>query len=104
MNDSALALPAPTGVVPRRATREFRVLPGFGLTLGYTVVYVSLLVLIPLSAVFFRSAELGLQKFWQVVTTPRVPASRSRRCTHPMAGSANCSRRSASRSPTRVWA
>jgi sulfate transport system permease protein len=75
MNDSALALPAPTGAVPRRATREFRVLPGFGLTLGYTVVYVSLLVLIPLSAVFFRSADLGLQKFWQVVTTPRVLAS-----------------------------
>ena len=60
MNDSALALPAPTGAVRRRATREFRVLPGFGLTLGYTVAYVSLLVLIPLSAVFFRSADLVL--------------------------------------------
>ncbi|MGA2024294.1 MAG: sulfate ABC transporter permease subunit CysT [Steroidobacteraceae bacterium] len=58
-----------------RPARDFRILPGFGLTLGYTLVYVSLIVLIPLSAVFLRSAELGPEKFWQVVTTPRVLAS-----------------------------
>jgi sulfate transport system permease protein len=75
MNDATLALPAPIVIAPRRAKREFRVLPGFGMTLGYTVVYVCLLVLIPLSAAFIRSAELGPQKFWQVVTTPRVLAS-----------------------------
>src|ERR1700685_2458183 len=75
MNGAALVLPASDNSVARRGTREFRVLPGFGLTLGYTVLYVCLIVLIPLSAAFFRSAELGPQKFWQVVTAPRVLAS-----------------------------
>ena len=58
---------------PRRPPR--RVLPGFGLTLGYTMVYLSLLVLIPLSAVFIRSLGLGWGHFWDVVTAPRVTAS-----------------------------
>ena len=75
MIDSAMALPAPAGLVRPRPTREFRVLPGFGLTIGYTLLYVCLIVLIPLSAAFWRSAELGPLKFWQVVTTPRVLAS-----------------------------
>ena len=57
----------------KRSTR--RVLPGFGLTLGYTMVYLSLLVLIPLSAVFIRSLGLGWAHFWEVVTAPRVLAS-----------------------------
>jgi len=52
-----------------------RVLPGFGLTLGYTMVYLSLLVLIPLSAVFVRSLTPGWAHFWEVVTAPRVIAS-----------------------------
>jgi sulfate transport system permease protein len=52
-----------------------RVLPGFGLTLGYTMVYLSLVVLIPLSAVFISSLGLGWAHFWTVVTTPRVLAS-----------------------------
>ena len=52
-----------------------RVLPGFGLTLGYTVLYLSLVVLIPLSATFLRSTELGLDRFIEVVTAPRVLAS-----------------------------
>ncbi|MGO9931808.1 MAG: sulfate ABC transporter permease subunit CysT [Steroidobacteraceae bacterium] len=52
-----------------------RVLPGFGLTLGYTMVYLSLLVLIPLSAVFIRSFGLGWSHFWEVVIAPRVLAS-----------------------------
>jgi sulfate transport system permease protein len=52
-----------------------RVLPGFGLTLGYTMVYLSLLVLIPLSAVFIRSLGSGWEHFWEVVTAPRVVAS-----------------------------
>src|SRR5271163_3150395 len=52
-----------------------RVLPGFGLTLGYTMVYLSLLVLIPLSAVFIRSLGLGWAHFWEVVLSPRVLAS-----------------------------
>jgi sulfate transport system permease protein len=58
---------------PQRRPR--RVLPGFGLTLGYTMVYLSLLVLIPLSAVFIRSLGLGWGHFWEVITAPRVIAS-----------------------------
>ncbi len=68
-------LPLPASPPARRSTRELRLLPGFGLTLGFTVAYVSLLVLVPLSAAFLRSAELGPEKFWRVVTTPRVLAS-----------------------------
>jgi sulfate/thiosulfate transport system permease protein len=52
-----------------------RVIPGFGLTLGYTMVYLSLLVLIPLSAVFIRSLGSGWGHFWSVVTAPRVLAA-----------------------------
>jgi len=52
-----------------------RVLPGFGLTLGYTLVYLSLIVLVPLSAAFLRSAGMGWEGFMAAVTTPRVLAS-----------------------------
>ncbi|MDP9011156.1 MAG: sulfate ABC transporter permease subunit CysT [Pseudomonadota bacterium] len=51
------------------------VIPGFGLTLGYTMLYLSLLVLIPLSATFIRSLGSGWGHFWAVVTAPRVVAS-----------------------------
>lgn len=57
------------------AARTFRVLPGFHLTLGYTLAYLSLLVLIPLAAVFIKSASLTFDEFWEVVTAPRVVAS-----------------------------
>jgi sulfate transport system permease protein len=52
-----------------------RLIPGFGLTLGYTMMYLSLVVLIPLSATFIRSLDLGWAHFWTVVTAPRVVAS-----------------------------
>lgn len=52
-----------------------RILPGFGLTLGFTLVYLSLIVLIPLSAAFLRTFELGWSELWEVVTAPRVLAS-----------------------------
>jgi sulfate transport system permease protein len=55
--------------------RHKNVLPGFPLTLGYTLVYLSLIVLIPLAAVFIRAAGLGLAEFWAVVSAPRVVAS-----------------------------
>jgi sulfate transport system permease protein len=67
------AIDAMTPKTQRSAAR--RVLPGFGLTLGYTMVYLSLIVLIPLSAVFIRSLGLGWGHFWEVVTAPRVTAS-----------------------------
>jgi sulfate transport system permease protein len=62
-----------TTAIKERTPR--RVLPGFGLTLGYTMVYLSLLVLIPLSAVFVRSFGSGWSHFWEVVAAPRVLAS-----------------------------
>jgi len=70
---ASAALPLPAGVGEKRKRR--RVLPGFGLSLGYAVTYLSLLVLIPLSAVFFKTGTLGWDRFWQVVTEPRVVAS-----------------------------
>ena len=69
------ALPLPGGLMPARPQRARRVLPGFGLSLGYAITYLSLLVLIPLSAVFFKTATLGWDAFWNVVTAPRVVAS-----------------------------
>jgi sulfate transport system permease protein len=51
------------------------VLPGFGLTLGYTLVYLCLIVLIPLSALVLQSATSGWDAFWSTVTAPRVVAS-----------------------------
>lgn len=51
------------------------VLPGFNLALGFTVLYLSLIVLIPLSSLFFKTAELGFGGFWDVVTSDRVVAS-----------------------------
>ncbi|HEX6828376.1 MAG TPA: sulfate ABC transporter permease subunit CysT [Burkholderiales bacterium] len=55
--------------------RKKRVLPGFGLSLGYTLAYLSLIVLVPLAAVFLKTTTLSLDQFWQVVTAPRVVAS-----------------------------
>jgi len=58
-----------------RRARTRPLIPGFGLTLGYTMVYLSMVVLIPLSATFIRSLDLGWGHFWTVVTAPRVLAS-----------------------------
>jgi sulfate/thiosulfate transport system permease protein len=55
--------------------RRPSVLPGFGLTLGFTLLYLSLIVLIPLSAVFFKTFTLTWEAFWSTVTAPRVLAS-----------------------------
>jgi len=52
-----------------------RVLPGFHITLGFTLAYLSLIVLIPLSALVFKTLHLTGEQFWQAVTAPRVVAS-----------------------------
>jgi sulfate/thiosulfate transport system permease protein len=57
----------------RRTARS--VLPGFGVSLGITCTYLSLLVLLPLATVFTRSAELTWPEFWAIITNPRVVAS-----------------------------
>jgi len=51
------------------------VLPGFGLTLGFSLTYLSLLVLLPLAALFVRTSSLTLAEFWEAVANPRVVAS-----------------------------
>ncbi|MGA2797783.1 MAG: sulfate ABC transporter permease subunit CysT [Thermoguttaceae bacterium] len=51
------------------------VLPGFGLTMGFTLLYLSLIVLIPLSGLFLKSAMLNWSEFWKTVSDPRVVAS-----------------------------
>ncbi len=52
-----------------------RVLPGFGLTLGFTIGYLSLIVLIPLAAVFLKTATLSWDQFVAQITAPRAVAS-----------------------------
>ena len=52
-----------------------RILPGFGLTLGFTVLYLGLIVLLPLSAAFWKASSLGFAEFWEVATSPRALAS-----------------------------
>jgi sulfate transport system permease protein len=55
--------------------RSRHVLPGFSLSLGFTLFYLTSLVLIPLLALLIRPAELGLGGFWSAISTPRVLAS-----------------------------
>ncbi|MCV2367112.1 sulfate ABC transporter permease subunit CysT [Roseateles oligotrophus] len=71
MNSSAL----PSSLPKRAKRRARRVLPGFGPTMGFTLFYLSLIVLIPLSAVFLKSAGHGFDAFWAAATAPRVVAS-----------------------------
>ncbi|WP_042462995.1 sulfate ABC transporter permease subunit CysT [Neobacillus dielmonensis] len=52
-----------------------RVLPGFGLSMGYTVVYLSLIILIPLAALLLKATTLNFGQTWNTVTEPRVVAS-----------------------------
>jgi sulfate/thiosulfate transport system permease protein len=59
----------------RAYQRPHSVLPGFHLALGFTLLYVSLIVLIPLSAAFIKTASMSWEAFWQTVTAPRVMAS-----------------------------
>jgi sulfate/thiosulfate transport system permease protein len=74
--DHPHAADVPDSAVSRAGRRYTRnVLPGFGLSLGYTLVYLSLIVLIPLSAAFIKTAQLSWPEFIAVVTAPRVMAS-----------------------------
>lgn len=58
-----------------KSKAAYSVLPGFKLTLGYTLLYLSLLVLIPLAAVFWQASSLSWQEFMDVVSTDQVVAS-----------------------------
>ena len=61
-------------IAPRRRSAR-RVLPGFNLTLGYTLLYLSLIVLIPLSALVIHTLSMSWAEFWAAVSAPRVLAS-----------------------------
>ena len=64
---------AATVTAPLRARwRNPSALPGFGLSLGFTLFYLTLIVLIPLSALMIRPWTLGAQGVWDVITEPRV--------------------------------
>ncbi len=67
----------PTGAaVPLQTPhRNSRVLPGFGLALGFTIAYLSLIVLIPLAATFLKTMQMTWPEFAAAVTAPRVLAS-----------------------------
>jgi sulfate transport system permease protein len=62
-----------TLALPRRTAS--RVIPGFGLSLGFTIFYLALIVLIPLSAVFLKTFTMSWEAFWSAVTSERVMAS-----------------------------
>ncbi|HET8826731.1 MAG TPA: sulfate ABC transporter permease subunit CysT [Terriglobales bacterium] len=55
--------------------KQKSILPGFGLALGFTVLYLSLLVLIPLSATFLKASSLTWQQFWHIASSHRAVAS-----------------------------
>jgi sulfate transport system permease protein len=59
----------------RTLLRKHSVLPGFDLALGFTLLYLSLIVLLPLSAAFLKTFTLTWGAFWDAVTSPRVMAS-----------------------------
>jgi sulfate/thiosulfate transport system permease protein len=62
-------------VLARTLLKRHTVLPGFDLALGITVLYLSLIVLVPLSAAFLRTATLSWPQFWEAVASPRVVAA-----------------------------
>ncbi len=55
--------------------RRHRVLPGLGLTLGFSLFYLSLVVLLPLAALALKTASYGWASFWSATSAPRVVAS-----------------------------
>jgi sulfate transport system permease protein len=65
-----------TNLSPARAARwqwkQRSVMPGFGLTLGFAIFYLSLIVLIPLAGIGWRSASLGWDEFWRLALDPRL--------------------------------
>jgi len=51
------------------------IIPGFSLTLGYTMIYLGIIVLIPLSMVFFNTLSMSWSEFWETIAHPRAVAS-----------------------------
>ena len=57
------------------AKRRFNALPGFDLTMGFTLFYLSAIVLIPIAGLFLRALEISWQDFWRLATTERALAA-----------------------------
>lgn len=57
------------------ADKKFNPLPGFGLTMGYTLVYLSVLVLLPLAALFLKALHISWADFWRLISDPRSLAA-----------------------------
>ncbi|MBB3771067.1 sulfate transport system permease protein [Angulomicrobium tetraedrale] len=73
MSDLTFDRPTLAGTAPRhRLRRSHSVLPGFGLTLGLTLLWLSLVVLIPLAALFFKTAELSPSRIVAILTAART--------------------------------
>lgn len=68
-------LPLPIGFAIWSRPRRRRILPGFGPALGYAILYLSLIVLIPLAALVIKSAQIAPEKFLKIATNPEVVAS-----------------------------
>lgn len=68
-------LESPTVPNEKKARPNRRVIPGFGLSMGITLTYLSLLVLIPLSGVFVMTSQMSWDDFWRVVTSRQVVAT-----------------------------
>jgi sulfate/thiosulfate transport system permease protein len=63
---------APLSATPVRAKR---VLPGFGLTMGCTMLYLGIIVLLPLAALLLKAGEIGPARFWAIISSPRAVAA-----------------------------
>ncbi len=72
---TAPPVPSPPTRWGGRGRTSRRVMPGFNLALGYTVGYLSLIVLIPLAAVFLKASSLSFEQFWKIVSAPAAVAS-----------------------------
>lgn len=65
----------PSSVKHSTAVRRHQPLPGFRLTLGYTLAYLGFLVLLPIGAMILRAAQISPREFWELATTPRALAA-----------------------------
>ncbi len=61
--------------IATRPLKEKSVIPGFGMTMGFTLLYITFLILIPVSMVFINSSQMGWVKFWEIISNERVVAS-----------------------------
>lgn len=65
----------PFASVRQRQFKQFSILPGFTLSLGYSLLFISLMILLPLSGLAVNIAQLSVAEYWQIITEPRVVAT-----------------------------